>query len=174
MIPGLVMANTRPVLRSAFFAALSVVLISGCGKQIGDSCTTNVDCAQDGTRDCDLSAPGGYCTVDGCDEQSCPSEAVCIRVFPYEDQKAKCSTDADCDGDSLCLPLPDGFCVPRASERRFCERTCGNNGDCRGGYACRQASVEGGQATQTTAYGTIALVANVNQSTVVKFCAPNP
>jgi hypothetical protein len=165
------MAHSRSVLRFPFFAALVVVLVSGCGKQIGDSCSTNVDCAQDGTRDCDLSAPGGYCTVDGCDEQSCPSEAVCIRVFPYEAPGATCSTDADCNGDSLCLP--EGFCVPRASERRFCERTCGNNGDCRGGYACRQAGIAG-QDTTTTTYGSIALVANANQSTVVKYCAPNP
>ena len=171
MIPQLVMANTRPVLRSALFATLLVALVSGCGSQIGDSCTTNVDCAQDGTRDCDLSAPGGYCTMEGCDEQFCPSEAVCIRVFPYEAPGAPCSTDAICDGDSLCLP--DGFCVPRASERRFCERTCGNNGDCRSGYVCRQAGIEG-QTTKTPTYGTIALVANANQSTVVKFCAPNP
>jgi len=171
LIPRLVMANTRAVLRSAFLTALFVVLVSGCGKQIGDSCTTNVDCDQYGNRDCDLSAPGGYCTVDGCDEQSCPSEAVCIRVFPYEAPGATCSADVGCNGDSLCLP--EGFCVPRASERRFCERTCGSNGDCRGGYTCRQAGIEG-QTTTTTTYGTIALVANANQSTVVKYCAPNP
>jgi hypothetical protein len=165
------MANTRPVLRSPFFAALFVVLVSGCGSQIGDSCTTNIDCDQYGNRDCDLSAPGGYCTVAGCDELSCPSEAVCIRVFPYVAPGAKCSTDSDCNSDSLCLP--DGFCVPRTSERRFCERSCGSNGDCRGGYVCRQAGIEG-QTTTTPTYGTIALVANANQSTVVKFCAPNP
>lgn len=165
------MANTRPVLRSALFVAAFVALVSGCGKEIGDACTTNVDCDQYGNRDCDLSAPGGYCTINGCDEQSCPSEAVCIRVFPYLAPGAACKTDIDCSGDELCLP--DGFCVPRASERRFCERSCGSNGDCRGGYVCRQAGIEG-QATTTNTYGTIALVENANQSTVVKFCAPNP
>jgi hypothetical protein len=168
------MANTRPVLRSAAFAIALALLIPSCGKQIGDSCTTNVDCAQDGTRDCDLSAPGGYCTVNGCDELSCPSEAVCIRVFPFENPTSApaCTSDSECTSDSLCLP--DGFCVARTSERRFCERSCGSNGDCRGGYICRQAGIEGQTPPlNTPTYGTIALVANANQSTVVKFCAPS-
>ena len=146
-------------------------LAPACGKEIGDACVTNVDCAQDGTRDCDLSQPGGYCTVNGCDEKSCPEEAVCIRVFPYEASGAACTQDSNCGSTELCLP--DGFCVPRASERRYCERKCGGNGDCRGGYVCREAGLEG-KATSQSTYGTIALVANPNQSTVVKFCAPNP
>jgi len=159
-----------PRLLSAF--ALLLLLAPACGSDIGDSCGTNVDCAQDGTRDCDLSQPGGYCTVNGCDEKSCPSEAVCIRIFPYESSGATtCKLDSECASTELCLP--DGFCVPRATERRFCERKCGNNGDCRGGYVCREAGIEGQPANQST-YGSIAFVANATASTVVKFCAPNP
>ena len=197
MIPSLVMANTPPVLRLVLFFILLVFLAPACGKEIGDSCGTNVDCAQDGTRDCDLSQPGGYCTINGCDEKSCPSEAVCIRIFPYEAAAASaCQQDLDCTsaGLGLCMPngfcgcqqdldctsaglcLPEGFCVPRVSERRYCERKCGNNGDCRGGYVCRNAGIEG-QSAGTSAYGSIALVAtNANQSTVevVKFCSPSP
>jgi hypothetical protein len=147
------------------------VLTASCGKDIGDPCTTNVDCAQDGSRDCDQSQPGGYCTINGCDELSCPSGSACIRIFPYEAPGASCATDADCPADQLCLP--DGFCVPRASERRYCEKTCGSDGDCRGEYTCREAGIEGRPVT-TSSYGSIALVANVNQSTVVRFCAPRP
>lgn len=171
------------------------LLAPACGKNIGDPCTTNVDCAQDGTRDCDLSQPGGYCTVDGCDEYSCPSESVCIRVFPFPSTgvactqdtdcatgrfclaegfcstTAKCAQDSDCGSDSLCLP--EGLCVSRISERRYCEYSCGGNGDCRSGYVCRQAGVEGLPAS-TSGYGSIALVANATQSTVVKFCSPSP
>ena len=62
------MANTLPVFRLVLLFLLLVCLAPACGKEIGDSCSTNVDCAQDGTRDCDLSQPGGYCTVNGCDE----------------------------------------------------------------------------------------------------------
>jgi hypothetical protein len=145
------------------------LLAPACGKEIGDPCTTNVDCAEDGTRDCDLSQPGGYCTINGCDERSCPSEAVCIRIFPYDSPGAPCASDAACSSSELCLP--DGFCVPRASERRYCEKKCGSNGDCRGGYVCREAGVEGRPSSQST-YGSIALLANANESTVVKFCAP--
>ncbi len=157
--------------RSAPFFVLLTLLAPACGSQIGDSCTTNVDCAQDATRDCDLSQPGGYCTVNGCDEQSCPSEAVCIRIFPYEDPGSACQQDSDCTSAGLCLP--EGFCVPRASERRYCERKCGSNGDCRGGYVCREAGIEG-RPSDTSTYGSIALVANANESTIVKFCAPAP
>jgi len=194
------MANTPPVPRFVLSFVLLALLAPACGKEIGDPCTTNVDCQQDGTRDCDQSQPGGYCTVNGCDELSCPSEAVCIRVFPT--QKSACQQDSDCrsagmypadvsglcraDGicgcdadsgctsDGLCLPdLPHGFCVPRNSERRYCERGCGSNGDCRGGYVCREAGIEGNTPTSST-YGSVALVANANRSTVVRFCAPGP
>ncbi len=171
MIPAADVADTAPVPRSLAIVALSSLLALACGREIGDSCTTNIDCEQNQTRDCDLSQPGGYCTINGCDELSCPEEAVCIRIFPYEAPGAACATDADCGSSYLCLP--DGFCVPRISERRYCERRCGSNGDCRGGYVCRQAGVEGVPTSQST-YGSLALVANPNQSTVVKFCAPAP
>ena len=159
---------------------LFALLASACGKQIGDPCATNIDCATDGTRDCDLSEPGGYCTVNGCDELSCPSEAVCIRVFATKSRGANCREDATCASDQTCVPcasdqicLPEGFCVPRATERRFCEKSCGSNDDCRGGYVCGQAGVEGVSSVATTE-GTIALVGNASQSTIIKFCAPAP
>jgi hypothetical protein len=149
-----------------------MLVVPACGKDIGDDCSTNVDCASDGTRDCDLSQPGGYCTVNGCDEKSCPGESVCIRVFPYESQDTPCTQDSDCGSSGLCIPDPQqGYCVPRISERRYCEKRCGSNGDCRGGYVCREAGMEGRQPTSKT-FGSIALVENPNQSTVVKFCAP--
>jgi hypothetical protein len=177
LIPGSIVADTPPVPRLLLPLALLALLAPACGKEIGDSCATNVDCQEDGTRYCDLSQPGGYCTINGCDEKSCPSKAVCIRIFPYESPGATCAQDSDCGSSELCLP--DGFCVPRLSERRYCERKCGSNGDCRGGYVCREAGIEGVSSIQST-YGSIALVANANlgtdasQSIVVKFCAPNP
>jgi hypothetical protein len=196
------MANTPAVLRFAVSLVLLALLAPACGKEIGDSCSTNVDCAQDGTRDCDLSQPGGYCTVNGCDEKSCPSEAVCIRIFPYEvshpvcqldssqgsncpvgtgkclqpDGVCGCASDLDCTSDDVCVPdVPHSYCAPRNSERRYCERNCGSNGDCRGGYVCRAAGIEALNWTPASStYGSIALVANATPNTVVRFCAPAP
>lgn len=168
ILAGLV-AHTPPVLRVVSVVVLLALVVPACGKDIGDGCSTNLDCANDGTRDCDLSQPGGYCTVNGCDEKSCPGGSVCIRVFPYESPGAACGQDADCASDELCMP--DGYCVPRGSERRYCLEKCGDNGDCRGGYVCREAGMEGRQPTEST-YGCIALVENPEQSSVVKFCAP--
>jgi hypothetical protein len=65
--------------------------------------------------------------------------------------------------------------VPRASERRYCELGCGNDGDCRGGYVCRAAGIEAANWTPASStYGSIALVANATPNTVVRFCAPAP
>ncbi len=189
MILRRIVANTAPVRSSRLLLVLFAMSAAACGKSIGDECTTNVDCSQDyNARDCDLSQPGGYCTITGCDEKSCPSEAVCIRIFPYQaDSTNLCAwptpvdgvvcpkdqTPADpnaacvCPADQICIP--EGFCAPRASERRFCEKSCGSNGDCRSGYVCREAGVDGKAATTNT-YGSIALVPNPTQSTVVRFC----
>lgn len=169
------MANTRPV-RIARVFLVFVALSAACGKDIGDECTTNVDCGQTTSRDCDLSQPGGYCTMIGCDERSCPEEAVCVRVFPYEYKTSDnvCGADTNCVSDQICVPdAPAGYCAPRLSERRFCVKKCGSNDDCRSGYICHEAGVEGNQPTGNT-YGSLALVSNPNQSTVVKFCAPTP
>jgi hypothetical protein len=171
-----VVANSAAVSLARLLLALLALSAVACGKSIGDDCTTSVDCSQDGNRDCDLSQPGGYCTINGCDEKFCPSESVCIRVFPYEAQGTtscdwltanQTAAGGGCPADQICLP--DGICVPRVTERRFCEKSCGSNSDCRSGYVCREAGVEGKQPTSNT-YGSIALVANPNQSMVVKFC----
>jgi hypothetical protein len=71
--------------RSALAASILAVVVSltgACSHQIGDSCMSSVDCDPSGTRSCDLSQPGGYCTIMGCDETMCPSGATCIRTFP--------------------------------------------------------------------------------------------
>jgi hypothetical protein len=150
-------AVNRLVLASLVaFGALTLA----CGKDIGAECKTAWDCSQDNSRICDLSQPGGYCTMDGCDEKSCPSESVCIRFFPRRFPSASCADSAGCSADEICLP--EGICVPRSSERRYCAFECGNNGDCRGGYECRQAGTE----------GSIALVVDPDPNNPPKFCAP--
>ncbi len=135
-----------------------------------------------------MSQPGGYCTIEGCDQQSCPSDSACVRFFPEKFLSQPCdpacalpdspviSTDASmaprcpgppppcsdpsavCAADQLCLP--SGLCVPRADEQRLCVRTCNNNGDCRGGYECRVAGT----------LGSLPLI--TDPCATVSFCAP--
>lgn len=119
-----------------------VVVLAACGKEIGDECASNLDCG-DGTnaRICDLNSPGGYCTEQGCDWNTCAEEAVCVRFFTASFENRPCNVDAEdltedaCALDETCTLR--GQCVPRASEVRYCMRKCGDGGDCRGGYECR-------------------------------------
>jgi hypothetical protein len=142
-------------------AALS---LAACKRQIGDACKSSIDCSQEAERLCDISQPGGYCTIEGCDERTCPDESVCVRFFPRLDPGRACNPTPPADSPPDCAPeelcLKDGHCVPRASERRFCVHSCTDNNDCRGGYECRQAGTQ----------GTIAL--HPNPAADVHFCAP--
>jgi hypothetical protein len=120
-----------------------VVALAACGKEIGDECIVSSDCSPNGDRQCDTSSKGGYCTIQGCDFDTCPDEAACVRFFTGAFSNRTCDpltenqpggTD-DCNLDELCSLV--GQCVPRSSEVRFCMKTCSSNGDCRDGYECR-------------------------------------
>jgi hypothetical protein len=125
-------------------AAALVVAGAGCGKEIGDSCVISSDCSVNGDRLClDPNANGGYCTIMGCDFDTCPSEAACIRFFTGGFTNRPCDPTTedvpggtnDCSLDELCSLA--GTCVPRSSEIRYCMKICKSSGDCRGGYECR-------------------------------------
>lgn len=140
---------------------LLLVPLVACGRKVGDQCKYNTDC-NDTTFDriCDLSQPGGYCTIEGCDEKSCPSESVCIRFFPRVSLTKPCDPAKvdDCLSDEVCLPT--GLCAPRASERRYCAHGCDDGGDCRDKYECRLGGT----------LGSVPLTATPSKP--VKFCAP--
>jgi hypothetical protein len=126
-------------LRLFLFASFAL-LATACGNKIGDSCGSSLDCAADNSRTCDLqSLPDGYCTIEGCDFDTCPDEAVCVRFFPGAQTNRPCTGNADCGLDELCTL--GNFCVPRILERRFCMLKCGGNGDCRDGYECRDTEL---------------------------------
>jgi hypothetical protein len=118
---------------------------SGCGKEIGDECVLPSDCSPNGDRQCldPNSGNGGYCTIQGCDFNTCPEEAVCVRFFTGGFANKPCDPDLEdldpandlCSFDELCSLA--GTCVPRSSEIRFCMRRCESSGDCREGYECR-------------------------------------
>jgi hypothetical protein len=171
-------------MRSAFVIAVVSFLIGGCTRNVGDSCKTNVECQADGTRFCDTSAPEGYCTVDGCDVNTCPDEAVCIRFLtPLLDSPCTVTPGmpvplgrADCpNADDRCVcdhatngacgnMSPNGHCAPETTERRWCQYKCEENGDCRAGYECRSTGTLGAEPVPE--------LTNLSGSPA-KFCAPN-
>jgi len=121
---------------------------AACSDEIGDECTISTDCSNDGDRICDRDSPGGYCTIIGCDFDSCPEEAVCVRFFSVANSNRTCDPRLEdtggeendrCTSDELCTL--SGTCVPRTAEVRFCMRKCGGDGDCRGGYECRDEAL---------------------------------
>ncbi|HTN85832.1 MAG TPA: hypothetical protein VL242_19165 [Sorangium sp.] len=110
---------TRPALLLVVLGASS--LLAGCGPQIGDECTTSLDCVQQEQElFCDTTQPGGYCTVFNCEPDSCSGSSVCVAFNPVMDQ--------------ACGPLANAR-WPRF-ERTFCMATCDDDEDCRSGYAC--------------------------------------
>lgn len=149
-----------------FAAALFGILAGGaCGRKIGDSCSTSIDCDPTGaTRTCDLSQPGGYCVIEGCDARSCPEDSHCVRFFPELFLSVSCGEDGDCAADELCVPMDGGdspgVCARRSLERRFCVQSCGGDGDCRGDYQCLATGVNG------------VLPLTQNPASKPRFCAP--
>ena len=119
-------------------------LLGACGSEIGDDCSTSVDCSPDGDRICDPTLPGGYCTVEGCDEGTCPDDAVCVRFFPTSGLLHTCA--AGCAAHEVCLS--DGFCAARKSEDRFCMRGCAQDYQCRDHYVCRETGMAGAELAQ--------------------------
>ena len=79
-----------------------------CQPTIGDSCGSSLDCSATGERQCDLAQPGGYCTVQNCNADTCPDGAICVEW---------------------------GF-NPSRTAQTWCMRGCGSDGDCRGLYLC--------------------------------------
>ncbi|HEY0254882.1 MAG TPA: hypothetical protein VGC41_25325, partial [Kofleriaceae bacterium] len=119
-----------------------------------DSCISSTDCSIDGTRVCDISQLQGYCTIAGCDYDTCPGEAACISFFsgggftnrPCDPKTEDTGDVDDCSVDELCSI--EGQCVPRSSESRFCMKKCDQSSDCRDGYECRDLTLmteHGGQ-----------------------------
>lgn len=162
-------------MRTAITVALVVAasLAAGCGKEIGDECIDGNDCSNDGDRICDVSSEAGYCTIQGCDYNTCPEEAACIRFFSGNFSNRPCdpltenATTDDCSLDELCSLV--GRCVPRSSEVRYCMRQCSDDSDCREGYECRGLGLQiehGGEPV--LAPGTPL------DSRAPKFCASRP
>ncbi|HEY6879072.1 MAG TPA: hypothetical protein VI299_13690 [Polyangiales bacterium] len=80
-------------------------LIAACAPKLGDDCSNSLECSAVGDRYCDVSQPGGYCTIQNCEPGACGDEGVCVRFRPDEPRlasswcMAKCSNRGDCDRD---------------------------------------------------------------------------
>jgi hypothetical protein len=141
----------------ALSAVLAGILLSaaGCGSEIGDSCTTNLDCSPMGDRICDVTQADGYCTVVGCSGTSCPDDAVCVRFFSASFLFIPCDPETEDSLDPLVTPtnectvteicLSSGYCAQRSSEQRYCMKACEKNSDCRDGYECRLTGTLGSE-----------------------------
>ena len=123
------MLETR-VVALLFFVGLAFV---GCAPEIGDSCSSSLDCSAQGTRLCDHTEPGGYCTIGGCEKGSCPEEAVCVKFRANVERLAvsycmfKCNSTSDCrDDDGYKCTRADDFGAPGEAvilgrqSQRFC------------------------------------------------------
>jgi uncharacterized membrane protein YgcG len=101
--------------------AVTIALAAtGCTPKIGDECGTVLDCSTTGDRLCDLTQPGGYCTLFNCEPDTCPEEANCV-LFRGE-------------LDPACGTVDDGR-FGRFGQT-FCMRRCEEVSDCRAGYDC--------------------------------------
>jgi hypothetical protein len=160
-------AAVRFTIRAALVTLLALSA-GACGKKIGDECKTAFDCNQtDEARTCDISQPGGYCILEGCDQNSCPDEAACVRFFPRIGLEKSCDParhdPSDCGLEGECISDTDGTthrCAPRTSEIRRCLLKCEGSGDCRDGYECRTSG----------SFGSVALTGDPNAR--VQFCSP--
>lgn len=111
----------RLMMRRISTLLVAIALLFGCSREIGDSCETSVDCDVQNKRICDLTQPGGYCTLRGCEKGTCPEEAVCVLFRPEPERLAA----------------------------SWCMYACDDNDDCRDNYSCLAAADLGEQPGYT-------------------------
>jgi hypothetical protein len=99
-------ASARASILACVLAGLTFApLATGCAPEVGDECSNALDCSASASRVCDRTQPSGYCTLLGCEEGTCPEEAVCVRFNPSVDRLAstycmfKCEDSSDCRSD---------------------------------------------------------------------------
>ncbi len=115
----------RPLMRCLPDKLLLVLalaaLAAACSPKIGDECQLSTDCSAAADRLCDISAPGGYCTIYNCEPGACPEdESLCVEFGAQRSAAAGCQSQQS----------------PSPYARAFCMATCDSDDDCRAGYAC--------------------------------------
>jgi hypothetical protein len=106
-------------------ALVATTAAAGCKPRIGDDCQISTDCSASADRLCDITAPGGYCTVFNCEPGACPEdESLCVQFGAQRSPVEACQD----------LQSPSPYA------RSFCMATCDENSDCRDGYRCEDLS----------------------------------
>jgi hypothetical protein len=132
-----------------------VALCGACRPEIGDPCRRAIDCSARGDRQCDLSNTSrdprgqGECILEGCSRDSCPKEAVCVKVYSSKFLSVACDPQRedievgvdDCDPNEICLP--EGLCADEITARTSCRRECKRESECRSGYDCVEIGSNG-------------------------------
>jgi hypothetical protein len=99
---------------------VTVLLMGACQPEIGDECSNASDCSVQEQRTCDTTYPGGYCTLLGCEADTCPEEASCVAFQSVLSVAAECAS----------------FQTRPRLQRTVCMKTCSGANDCRSGYEC--------------------------------------
>jgi hypothetical protein len=97
--------------------------VAGCSPNIGATCTTSINCSQQGDRACDTTMPGGYCTIFNCEPDTCPAEAACVAFRQWPSAISACQDPSD-----------------TRMLRTYCMVHCESNSDCRSGYVCGEVN----------------------------------
>jgi len=114
-----------PFARLLLLVAFGATTALGCKAQIGDECQISTDCSPAGDRLCDITAPGGYCTVYNCEPGTCPAdESLCVQFGSQRSIRPECID----------------YQSPSPYARAFCMATCESNDDCRPEYRCESLS----------------------------------
>lgn len=109
-----------------------------CKPEIGDECEISTDCSAAGDRLCDITAPGGYCTVYNCEPGSCPEdESLCVQFTAQRSPVDACEDPLNSAPDGK----PHSLQSPSPYARAFCMATCKKDNDCRDGYTCANLAV---------------------------------
>jgi hypothetical protein len=121
----------RPLMPRLSEKLLLLVMLAavaaGCKPKVGDDCKLSTDCSAAGDRLCDITAPGGYCTIYNCEPGTCPQdESLCVEFGAQRSPNVACQ--------DLQSPSPYG--------RAFCMATCEKDSDCRVDYTCADLSAE--------------------------------
>jgi hypothetical protein len=96
-------------------------LAFACQAEIGAACQVSRDCSAAGDRLCDITAPGGYCTIFNCEPGTCPEdESLCVQFGASRSRLPGCE-----DAQS-----------PSPHARSFCMASCERDSDCRPSYVC--------------------------------------
>lgn len=135
------MRRWHPFLVAALFLA-PLGLGVGCAPEIGDACETSVDCSVNGERICDIASNNGYCTVQNCEEGTCPEDSVCVEYRFMPERLATSWCMAPCEGNDDCrtdegygciaasdITDEDGEVIARVLDQDRSQRFCSYTGE---------------------------------------------